>query len=189
MRYIGIITLILFLVFGFYTFDRLQNLQREIKQLKSHLAKLEADISSLQTPAESPDEEGAAAVLLYFVHSTPTDFLLVPVTRMVGAGHATPLQALNLLIKGPLPGEQLHHSLPPETKVLSLYIENGLATVDFSQELSTKFVGGSQLESHLVSAIVFTLTQFAEIERVQILLEGEKVESLGGHVNIDNPLP
>ena len=39
-----------------------------------------------------------------------------------------------------------------------------------------------------MGAIVNTLTEFAAVERVQILVEGKKVNTLFGHVDISEPL-
>ena len=38
-------------------------------------------------------------------------------------------------------------------------------------------------------AIVSTLIQFPEIEKIEILIEGERVESIAGHVLIEYHLP
>ncbi|NLM26440.1 MAG: GerMN domain-containing protein [Firmicutes bacterium] len=181
MRYIWIVIAISVIILGCYTYLELNNIMQELKDLKEQVALLK----QYQSAAEEPLTE----IQLYFVKSTPTDFLLVPVTRRLPASEATPLYTLQLLIQGPLPEEDLQRSVPAEAEVLSLSINNSLAIVDFSSELSTKFVGGSQLESHLVNAIVLTLTQFPEINQVQILLNGKNVESIGGHVNIEYPLP
>jgi spore germination protein GerM len=44
------------------------------------------------------------------------------------------------------------------------------------------------MEAYLVEAIVQTLTEFPEIETVQILVNGESIESIGGHILIKEPL-
>lgn len=77
--------------------------------------------------------------------------------------------------------------IPIGTKVLSLKIENGLATADFSKELAQKDQG-SYGEMMAVYAIVNTLTEFPEIKRVQILIEGKKQLLLGKHMDIEDPL-
>ncbi|NMB38054.1 MAG: GerMN domain-containing protein [Firmicutes bacterium] len=127
-------------------------------------------------------------VVVFFIRSTPTDFLLVPVIRTINES-ATPKIALELLLEGPTPEENLNPSVSPGTKLLDLKIENRLATVDFSSEIKTNFVGGSQLEAQLVEAIVRTLLQFDTIDRVEILMEGNRIESIAGHVAIDRYLP
>ena len=78
--------------------------------------------------------------------------------------------------------------LPPGTSVLSICVEDGLATVDFSEELVTNFRGGSDNEGVLVFSIVNTLTSFPTIERVQILVAGETVNEIGGHLYLGEPL-
>ena len=40
----------------------------------------------------------------------------------------------------------------------------------------------------LCYAITNTLTEFKEIKRVQILVEGKKVITLSGHMDIEDPL-
>lgn len=138
----------------------------------------------IKTTKDSSDHQH---IVVYFIRSTPTNFLLVPVTRAVE--QATPRHALKLLIAGPTDDEDLSASVPKETRVNNVIIKNGLATVDFSQEIREFFNGGSQLEAHLVDAIYLTLIQFNNINQVQILLDGQKTDSIGGHVLIENPLP
>ena len=78
--------------------------------------------------------------------------------------------------------------VPIGTKVLSLKIDkNGTAYADFSKELAKKGQG-SYSEMMLCYAITNTLTEFKEIKRVQILVEGKKVITLSGHMDVEDPL-
>jgi spore germination protein GerM len=77
--------------------------------------------------------------------------------------------------------------MPVSTRLLSLKIKDGIAAANFSSNL-TRFGGGSATEILLVAAIVNTLTEFPEIKQVQILIEGKKVETLAGHIDISEPL-
>ena len=163
MKYVPIISLIIVLIVSAAGFYIIQNLTDELRTTQM------------------------SYVTLYFIRTTETDFVLTPIKREI-TEEPTPRVALEALIKGPLPEENLEPTIPRGTKVLSLEIEAGLATADFSTEVQDNFIGGSQLESHLVTAIIKTLTQFEEIQQVQILVEGEKVESIGGHVLINEPL-
>ena len=104
----------------------------------------------------------------------------------LGSRHSQ--KALELLIEGPRPGEDLHPAVSPRTQVESLTITEGTALVSFSKALQEDYIGGAQNEANLVTAIVHTLIQFPEIERVQILIAGEVVETIGGHMAIDRPL-
>lgn len=137
-----------------------------------------------QVQQDEPQEE---SVTIYLVRSEPTEFHLVPVQRKLG-GAASPEAALQELLNGPQRGEELYASVPPSVRLRSLTVQDGLASADFSAELITDFNGGALLESYLVAAIVNTLTEFPHIEQVQILVEGEVVESIGGHILANKPL-
>ena len=98
------------------------------------------------------------------------------------------------LIKGPV-GEQLYPTLPSDTKVNALSVENGLAIVDFSKEIITntqEIPHSSTTEILAIFSIVNTLTEFEEIQKVRITVEGKKdgqidgmyIEDFWGHVGI-----
>ena len=78
--------------------------------------------------------------------------------------------------------------IPKKAKLKSVAVKNGIATVDFSEDLVKNFAGGSTGEEMLVGSIVNTLTEFPEVKSVQILLEGKKVDSLAGHLDTSAPL-
>lgn len=125
--------------------------------------------------------------IIYLIKATPTDFQLVPVEREI-EGVVSPVQAVQALLDGPLLDEDLSASVPSSAKLLSLEIRDTLATVNFSSEIVSDFTGGSLMEAYLVEAIVNTLTEFTDIEKVQILVDGLVVESIGGHILTLQPL-
>ncbi|HHT89702.1 MAG: GerMN domain-containing protein [Bacillota bacterium] len=126
-------------------------------------------------------------VTVYLIEATPTDFFLVPVERRVEEP-PSPEVALKELLKGPVDDEELLESVPGGVRLLDLEVRGGLATANFSRELVTNFPGGSLTEAYLLEAIVNTLTEFPDIEEVQILVAGEIIESIGGHILITKPL-
>ena len=63
-----------------------------------------------------------------------------------------------------------------------------MATVDFSKELKTKHWGGSTGESMTIMSIVNSLTELPGIEKVQILIEGQKEDTLAGHWDLSSPI-
>jgi germination protein M len=95
--------------------------------------------------------------------------------------------AMEALIKGPTQ-PNLYRTIPEGTKLLGLEIRDKTAYVDFSKELSEKHWGGSTGELLTIGSIVNTLTQFAGIEKVQILIEGKIEPTLAGHADISVPL-
>lgn len=78
--------------------------------------------------------------------------------------------------------------LPKETKILGMTVdeETKICKVDFSSEL-LNYKSKSQ-EQNIVKAIVYTLTEFPNIEQVQITIEGKTVEDLEHGTSIENPL-
>lgn len=157
-------------------------LHRKIERLETGQRALEQKLAESELASW---EEGH--VVIFLVKSTPTDFHLVPINRVV-MGVANPTAALNALLAGPLDSENLEPAVPPTTRLLGLSVHRGLATVNFSSEIIRDFNGGALIESYLIQAVVNTLTEFPEIDRVQFLVEGEPVESIGGHILITEPI-
>lgn len=83
----------------------------------------------------------------------------------------------------------LANVFPKKAKLLQVTVSGKVAKVDFSRELQKNFVGGSTGEEMLVGSVVNTLTEFPEIQKVQILLDGQEVETLSGHMDLSQPLP
>ena len=169
-------------LFGCVSSAELKKRDETISQLKTRVSELEANYE--KALAQKPQ----AWVTLYFVKSLPTEFYLFPEERRVEGENSTELMqaALTQLIAGPkTPG--LQPVLPKEAKVLSVTTEKGLATVDFSSEI-TKMNVGSRGEALALTAIANTVTKLGIVDRVQILVEGKKVETLGGHVDASKPL-
>ena len=96
-------------------------------------------------------------------------------------------QALETMANGPRSSD-LVAVIPKATKVKSVVVRDRMAIVDFSSELVKRGFGGSATEILAVAAIVNTLTEFPEVERVQILVEGKKVDTLFGHIDVYDPL-
>ncbi|EEG78862.1 GerMN domain-containing protein [Dethiobacter alkaliphilus] len=96
-------------------------------------------------------------------------------------------RAMNELIAGPQ-SEYLGRSVPQETRLLGIRIEDGICYVDFSSELRDNHPGGSLGELLTIASIVNTLTEFSSIDQVQILIEGQIGESIGGHVELYEPI-
>ena len=62
------------------------------------------------------------------------------------------------------------------------------AIVDLDGSIVKGFVGGSTGEEFLVNSVVDTLTEFNEINQVQFLIDGQKVETLSGHMDLSEPI-
>ncbi|SHK66162.1 Sporulation and spore germination [Selenomonas ruminantium] len=78
--------------------------------------------------------------------------------------------------------------VPKQAKIKSVKVQGDTAFVDFDDNLVKKFIGGSTGEEMLVGSIVNTLTEFSEIKKVQLLVEGKKIESISGHLDLTKPV-
>jgi spore germination protein GerM len=78
---------------------------------------------------------------------------------------------------------------PKGARLLGATIRGGTLQLNFSSELTQNFEGGSDDEAALVNAITSTAGSFPNIERVQILVDGKPIESLGGHIDLSHALP
>ena len=114
---------------------------------------------------------------------------LLPVSRTVKLENEDKYTAaLKSLLTGTKEKGQTN-VIPKKAKLRSVTVKDGVATVDFSKELQQNFSGGSTGEEMLVGSIVNTLTDFPEVKKVQILIDGASVETLSGHLDLSEPLP
>lgn len=93
---------------------------------------------------------------------------------------------MDKLFAGP-ESEQLDNALPEKSVLLSVYSNDGVCSVSFAEGfLADETLTDEDIQYALYS-IVNSLTNLADVHSVQILVEGKKVESIGG-VDISEPL-
>ncbi len=134
---------------------------------------------------EPPVETGEIELTLYF--SDENAQYLVPEYRRISQTDNVAKQAVVELVKGPN-DSNLYPTIPQTTMVNALYLSDGIAYVDLSAEVIKDHSGGSTGELLTIYSIVMTLTSFPDIEKVQILVEGNSGETLVGHIDTSIPL-
>ena len=89
-----------------------------------------------------------------------------------------------------VPPAPLLSPIPAGTRVLNTYVtDRGDAFVDLTEEITLGHSGGSLEELFTVYAIVNALTtSLPAINAVQILIDGQEVDTLVGHVDLQAPL-
>ena len=111
---------------------------------------------------------------------------LIPVTRAVGIKPNESIEERiikELMI--PPQGYNLTSLIPEETVVKSIYVDQGICYIDFNEAFRTEHIGGSTSEVMSIYAIVNSLTDLPNINKVQFLIEGKKSESFTGHMQFD----
>lgn len=131
----------------------------------------------------------AVTVRLYFADGD-AQCLLVESRLLIVDGteleHVS-LAALTALAEGPHEPD-LWPTIPSGARVLGLSVQDGLAVVSYSAQLRTNHGGGSAGEMLTVGSIAATLSEFVEVDAVQILLEGDVMETLVGHLSLVDPV-
>jgi len=91
-------------------------------------------------------------------------------------------------LEGPVASNQVQ-PFPEGTGLRALFLlEEGVLVVDLSGPARTG--GGTQTETSRVYGLVDTLCwNFPDLDRVQILVEGQEVPSLLGHLSLSRPIP
>jgi hypothetical protein len=81
--------------------------------------------------------------------------------------------------------------VPAGTRLRAFYVDGrGDAYLDLTSEVRSAHPGGSFGEALTVAALVNAVTSnLRAVRRVQLLIEGEEVETLAGHLDISHPLP
>jgi spore germination protein GerM len=148
----------------------------------------EAGPGSARTETPAGAERRITATLYYISEDGLT---LVGVPREISFGDPITEQARQIIDAqlGVAP-DPLATAIPQGTTLRGLFIsERGDAFVDLSAEARANHRGGSLDELFTVYAIVNALTvNLPAITRVQILVEGEEVDTLAGHVDLRHPL-
>ena len=104
---------------------------------------------------------------------------LVPETRMISFANENEKYMMTLaeLFKGTTSSSILS-AIPEGTSSYGVISQNDSLIVDLSKEFSG--FSGTMAEEFAVGSIVNTMTQFTEIKRVKILVEGEELIALSG---------
>lgn len=134
-------------------------------------------------------ENDETDVILYFSNQQAT--AVVAETRTISVPPGATLEdtiiiVLAELIEGPqLP--ELEPTIPSEVGILSVFIEDEIAYIDFSEEMHTQHGGGAAGESMTINSLVNTVTEFAGIELVKLTVAGEPMNL--EHAILVDPLP
>lgn len=147
--------------------------------------------AAVTPPAEkqpsSPPRPAAETMAVTVYYATKDAMFLVPEVHTVPKSDQPALVAVEQLLGAPQSSE-LVRTLPEGTKLKGITVKDHIAYVDFNDKLVKSGHGGSTGEILAVSAIVNTLTEFVDISKVQIMVDGKKIDTLYGHMDTSEPL-
>lgn len=138
------------------------------------------------TSGEQPDDGSAGEpqepgepqyVRVYFAQGEHVGV----VRREIAPTKAVATAAMQQLLAGPTAQEQawgFSSEIPPGTRLLGVEVSRGTARVDLSSEFDDG--GGTLSMTMRLAQVVYTLTQFPTVQRVEFLMDGSRVDAFGG---------
>jgi spore germination protein GerM len=100
------------------------------------------------------------------------------------------LDALNAILAGPNAAEQaggLVSLVPRDTRILSAAVRGNTAYISFTEDFQYNIYGVEGYAGAL-RQILWTVTEFSNVNDVQILIEGRRVDYLGEGIWIGSPI-
>lgn len=144
------------------------------------------DATDIGKPGADP-LTGTRTVELTFPNSDGR--FIVETREIVGGDHIEQdvRRAIEELIVGPQEGVR---PLPSATRLLDVFFDgDGELTLNFSDDLRTDHPGGSEAEMATLRCLVTTIAaNFPAVDRVRVLVDGETIPTLAGHMDLREPL-
>ncbi len=139
-------------------------------------------------PSDAPPEPQDVNLFLLDANT----FTLVPI-KIERRLHRELTPRLSQVIKALLEETppNFRNTIPRGTELNEVYIDSQqTAYLDFSSHLSDGHIGGTTAEFLTVTAILKTVFDAFpdDIKQVQILIDGEEVKTIAGHLNLSQPL-
>lgn len=185
MRYmlLAILALILLCVPGC---DNKQNNAGDVSSKSAITAEKGSSPQTVTPEAEKTQTNGKLTINVYYPDEQ--GMKLVAVKKTVKLGNDDKYTAALKALMSGTKEKGLATIVPKQAKIKSVKVKDDTAYVDFDENLVKKFIGGSTGEEMLVGSLVNTLTEFSEIKKIQILVEGKKIDSLAGHFDLTKPV-
>jgi spore germination protein GerM len=151
----------------------------------------EKDQPSARLPASAQTIKTRPATLFFVRIDDDGVIVRQEVTRQITVSDSPLLDSLAALLKGPSEAEirkKLISLVPAGTKLLSAQVRGSTAFLNFNEAFMYNRYGIEGYAGQL-KQVVYTATSFPTVQDVQILIEGEKHDYLGGEgVFIGKPL-
>lgn len=185
---ITVIVLLLAVIVGAFYFPLLR--ERVVRLRQADRTEEQARREVTQPTVTTPTDVKVNAKLFWASAAAPTVLEGVEVQLPLSANPVQrSKQLLNALITSPPSPEQ--RTLPADTALMEFYLlADGTAVADFSDALATATPSGILSEQMAVDSIVKTLGANVDaIHRLKIVIHGQEVETLAGHVDLTGTFP
>jgi hypothetical protein len=144
-----------------------------------------------QSPPPQPAPRQTRERTIYFIRIDPDGAILrTQAPRQLPVSDSPMLDALRALLQGPTPEEDrrdIKNFVPQGARVLSAMVRGNTAYINFSEEFQYNTYGAEGYLAQL-QQIVWTATEFPNVNNVQFLIEGQRIDYLGESIWIGSPI-
>jgi sporulation and spore germination protein len=180
---ITLLLLALAVLVGLYEFPALR--RQLVGSERQEQTEEQARREVIRAASEGRQEQKEKVAIFWLSADDPRELAAVETPLSLGADPVERARvALETLITGAPTPEQ--RPLPLDTSLLAIYLlADGTAVADFSDALSHEIPSGISTEQLAVDAIARTLhAAVPQAVRLKILIAGQEVETLAGHVDL-----
>ncbi|MFZ0818793.1 MAG: GerMN domain-containing protein [Candidatus Acidiferrales bacterium] len=168
---------------GFFYLLHVRSRARELARIQQ--SEEQAQLKLTQFPITTLTDARVKAKLFWTSASNPA---LLDSAEIELPLSADPIQRSRQLVDALIqsPPTALQRTIPADTSLLAFYLlADGTAIADFSDALSTGTPSGILSEQLAVNSITQTLAaSVPQIRRLKILLHGQEVDTLSGHLDL-----
>ncbi|NBI07224.1 GerMN domain-containing protein [Senegalia massiliensis] len=135
------------------------------------------------------DNNGDSKVVVYYKGTTNGEYeYYVPVTKTVTAPSPDMYTALEELFEGPPESSGLYTDIPMGVELKGVEVKDGVAVVDLSGDTKENIMNQQAFDS-MNKNIALTLSQFDEIEKVEMLIDGKTLEEAKMNLSTPESIP
>lgn len=134
----------------------------------------------VNNPIINPEKINRQKVVLYFLSKEGNGLVAEERSIEVKQSQTLEYQIVEQLILGPEDNDNMA-AMPQGTKIKDIKTEEGICYVNLSSEFVNKLSGSTNNEKFVIYSIVNSLTELNSVNKVQFLIEGEKISEFKGH--------
>ena len=138
-----------------------------------------AEKSKESAPPQKPKPQAMTNAKLFFAQVDADGHVnRKSVVRQIPKSDSPLTDTIKALLSGPEDSEKCMSLIPQGTRLLGASVRNGIAALNFSEEFEFNAIGADGYRAQLMQ-VVFTATEFATVESVQFLIEGQRKDYIG----------
>ncbi len=141
----------------------------------------------MYNPTVSPEKTSWQVLSLYFANQDASRLVCQQRGMEVKQSQSLEYQIVEQLISGPdnSNGGTFIATIPPDTKIRDIKTEEGICYVNLSKDFMKKQNNVS--ETIVIYSIVNSLTELETVNKVQFLIEGEKINEYSEGIDFSKP--